>query len=210
MLSKTAPLLFDSATLSLFEKRLQNIPTYKFKFKPDAKDAAVLLPLCIVNHKPSVLFTVRNLNMRTHRGEISFPGGKADSTDTSLEHTALRETMEEIGLPGSSIDILGRYAAVPNYSGSLRVHPFIGFIRQHMDPTKLPYNPDEVSSVFTLPMDYLLQPNVRELRGFRDSQHKYTVFKVPEHLGLDEREIWGLTSFIMDGVFRRILKDVYQ
>lgn len=70
MLSRSAPLLFDAPTLSLFKKRLLNIPTYKFKFKPDAKDAAVLLPLCTVNQKPSVLFTVRNLNMRTHRGEI--------------------------------------------------------------------------------------------------------------------------------------------
>lgn len=122
-----------------------------------------------------------------------------DPTDTNVEHTALRETTEEIGLPSSSIDILGRYAAVPNYNGSLRVHPFVGFIRQDIDIAKLDFNPDEVSSVFSLPIDYLLQPQVRELRGFRDSKHKYTVFKVPDHLGLAETEIWGLTSFIMDG-----------
>ncbi|CAO3595981.1 unnamed protein product [Absidia cylindrospora] len=203
MLSRSIPLIFDRQTISLFEKRLSKPPTYKFKYKSDAKNAAVLLPLCIVDKKPSVLFTVRNLNMRTHRGEISFPGGKA-------ENTALRETTEEIGIQPSAIDILGRYSTVPNKTGSLRVHPFVGLIRQELDPTTLKFNPDEVSSVFSLPLDYLLQPEIRELRGFRDSQHKYTVFKVPDYLEGEEREIWGLTSFIMDGVFRKILQGVYH
>lgn len=72
MLSRSLPLVFDRQTISLFANRLSKPPTYKFKYKSDAKDAAVLLPLCIVNQKPSVLFTVRNLNMRTHRGEIRY------------------------------------------------------------------------------------------------------------------------------------------
>ncbi|KAI8099008.1 NUDIX hydrolase domain-like protein [Halteromyces radiatus] len=210
MLSKTLPIIFDVPTIALFEKRLLNVPNYKFKFKPDAKDAAVLVPLCLVNKKPSVLFTVRNLHMRTHRGEISFPGGKADLSDTSLEMTALRETTEEIGIASSAIDILGQYSVVPNKNGSLRVHPFVGLIRQEIDPATLNFNPDEVSSVFSLPLEYLIQPSVREIRGFRDSQHKYTIFKIPDDLPGEEREIWGLTSFIMDGIFRRILNDVYQ
>jgi nudix motif 8 len=70
MLSRTASLAFDTKTLSLFSKRLSNCPRFKFKYQPNVKEAAVLLPLCIVQDKPSVLFTVRNMNMRTHRGEI--------------------------------------------------------------------------------------------------------------------------------------------
>ncbi|CAO3672051.1 unnamed protein product [Rhizopus stolonifer] len=144
MLSRTAPLILDTATLSLFSKRLQNSPKFKLNYQPDVKEAAVLVPFCVVQSKPSILFTVRNMNMRTHRGEISFPGGKQDPTDESLEYTALRETEEEIGISPRSIDTLGCYSPLPNKTGSLRVHPYVGFIKdEHVDLTK--FNPDETS-----------------------------------------------------------------
>jgi nudix motif 8 len=108
----------------------------------------------------------------------------------------LRETTEEIGIEPSKIDILGQYSALPNKTGSLRVHPYVGFIKDQVDLNK--FNPDEVASVFTLPIDYLIKPEIREIKQFRDSKHKYTVFKVPEHIE-GEKEIWGLTSFILDG-----------
>jgi nudix motif 8 len=108
----------------------------------------------------------------------------------------LRETSEEVGIEPSRIDILGQYSALPNKTGSLRVHPYIGFIKDQVDLNK--FNPDEVASVFTLPIDYLIKPEAREVKQFRDSKHKYTVFKVPKHIE-GEKEIWGLTSFILDG-----------
>lgn len=70
MLSRSVPIVFDTATLSLFTKRLLNSPKFKLNYKKDVKDAAVLVPLCVVEGKPSILFTVRNMNMRTHSGEI--------------------------------------------------------------------------------------------------------------------------------------------
>lgn len=150
-------------------------------------------------------------------GGKSFPGGKQgknfpfyeyeliviiiiviiDPTDESLEHTALRETEEEIGISPRSIDTLGCYSSLPNKTGSLRVHPYVGFIKdEHVDLTK--FNPDEVSSVFTLPIDYLVDPNNRQVKQFRNSSIKYTVFKAPNVVE-GEQEIWGLTSFILDG-----------
>ncbi|OBZ86100.1 Nudix hydrolase 3 [Choanephora cucurbitarum] len=207
MLSRTAPIVFDTTTLSLFSRRLLNYPRFKLSYKPDVKEAAVLVPLCIDQGKPSVLFTVRNMNMRTHRGEISFPGGKTDDTDPSTEYTALRETHEEIGIQPKSIDILGRYSALPNKTGSLRVHPYVGFIKDQVDLNK--FNRDEVSSVFTLPVDYLIRPDIREIRQFRDSKQKYTVYRVPEHIEGD-KEIWGLTSYILDGVFRKMIPEHYS
>jgi nudix motif 8 len=70
MLSRTAPIVFNTATLSLFSERLLKCPNFKLNYKPDVKDAAVLVPLCIDQGKPSVLFTIRNMNMRTHKGEV--------------------------------------------------------------------------------------------------------------------------------------------
>lgn len=131
-----------------------------------------------------------------------------DTTDESLEGTALRETFEEIGYPPQSIDILGRYSAVPNKTGSLRVHPFVGFIKdKEIDLTR--FNPDEVSRVFTLPVEYLIDRKNREIKQFRNSSIKYPVFKVPNDIQEGEKEIWGLTSFILDGNSCELIRKVF-
>lgn len=96
------------------------------------------------------------------------------------------------------MDVLGCYSTLPNKTGSLRVHPYVGFIRTERKDLLTKFNPDEVSSVFTLPIDYLIDPEVRIVKQFRESQHKYTVFKLPDHIHGD-KELWGLTSFILDG-----------
>jgi nudix motif 8 len=70
MISRTVPIAFDTTTLSLFSKRLLNCPKFKLNYRAEVREAAVLVPLCIAQGKPSILFTVRNMNMRTHRGEI--------------------------------------------------------------------------------------------------------------------------------------------
>ncbi|CAG8445239.1 4964_t:CDS:2 [Diversispora eburnea] len=94
-------------TLELIRARLKQTfkenPKYHLKCKEIINDAA---PLCIANGKPSVLFTIRSQNLKTHKGEVSFPGGKKDPTDQSLEITALRETFEEIRILPKDIDIL--------------------------------------------------------------------------------------------------------
>lgn len=115
-----------------------------------------------------------------------------------METTALRETFEEVGIPPDAVDILGSYSPLPNYNGSLRVHPFVGFVRKPVFPDQLVFNPDEVSNVFTLTLEYLVRPDIREIRAFRGTSIRYPVFKVPGHIE-GEGEIWGLTSFILDG-----------
>lgn len=200
-LSSKIPTVLDEAALAQISERLKNVPKLKFQYKESPRDAAVLMPLCTtLDGKPSILFTVRAQNMRTHKGEISFPGGKQDEADESPEHAALRETMEEIGI--SNIDILGKYSVLPNKHSNLRVHPFVGYIRDPVDVSKIKYNTDEVAGVFALPLDYLTDPANFEMRNFRDSKYKYPVYQTPKEIGVPE--IWGLTSFIMSGVFQKI------
>ncbi|CAB3380157.1 Hypothetical predicted protein [Cloeon dipterum] len=91
------------------------------------KKAAVLVPLCLVDGNLSLLYTVRSANLRTNRGEVSFPGGMQDSTDSSLVETALRETEEELGIKSSSIDIWSAANFVPTYSGKVAVMPVLGY-----------------------------------------------------------------------------------
>ena len=72
----------------------------------DAIPAGVLVPFCKVNGKPSILFTKRSHKIVRNKGDVSFPGGKMDSRfDKTIIDTTLRETMEEIGIPKSDIDV---------------------------------------------------------------------------------------------------------
>ncbi|CAH0725526.1 unnamed protein product, partial [Brenthis ino] len=74
--------------------------------------AAVLVPLCQVNNIPSLLYTVRSMQLKSHSGQISFPGGKTDKDETPID-TALRETYEEIGLSREKIEVWGCTQALP-------------------------------------------------------------------------------------------------
>ena len=74
----------------------------------DVRHAAVLIPILSQRDGLTLLLTQRTDHLDNHPGQVSFPGGVTEANDDTLEHTALRETREEIGLKHSNIDILGR------------------------------------------------------------------------------------------------------
>ncbi|KIY70763.1 hypothetical protein CYLTODRAFT_419441 [Cylindrobasidium torrendii FP15055 ss-10] len=138
------------------------------------KSAAVLLPLCNVRDVPGILLEVRAKTMRTHSGEVSFPGGRVDSTDESIVAAALRETHEELGIPPARVEILGELTeAETNMHKTMTVWPFVGFVHAPTsaitgDDEPLPsisvadimphISPDEVHNVFHLPLSALTSP----------------------------------------------------
>ncbi len=75
--------------------------------REDLRESAVLLPLCWRDGEPQVVVTKRSMDVEHHKGEISFPGGRTESCDRGLVHTALREAEEEIGLCRSDVEVLG-------------------------------------------------------------------------------------------------------
>ncbi|CAG8499311.1 16159_t:CDS:2, partial [Acaulospora morrowiae] len=118
------------------------------------------------------------------------------------------ETYEEIGILPTDVDILGQDVTLPNKDLTMHVFSFIGFIKYPIDVNEIKYNESEVSSVFTVALKDLLDPEKKIFKQFRDSNIKYPVFKTPALVGLD---IWGLTAFILDtlrryriGVLRRL------
>ncbi|KAF9906142.1 nudix (nucleoside diphosphate linked moiety X)-type motif 8 [Linnemannia zychae] len=203
------PIQFDKAFLDLARKRLEegkDRANHHFDYCKDKplREAAVFMPLCVVKGVPSVLFTLRSTKMRNHRGECSFPGGKRDPTDKSCLETALREMEEEVFISRDQVEILGDFTPMPNKDCTMRVQPYIGLIRQPInDISEIKFNPDEVSKVFTIPVDELLDPAKRKnLVRFRDSKYMYPIYHVEE----EGCTVWGLTAFILDGVLRRMLK----
>ena len=125
--------------------------------------SAVLIPLIQVNDEWHILFEVRSFTMRKQPGDISFPGGRIDSTDESPMAAAMREANEELGVDPKSINVVGRlspYIASPSFV----VYPFVATI--DYDQSIHTFNKEEVEEVFTVPVKWLLnyQPSKHLIR----------------------------------------------
>ncbi|KAF9912159.1 hypothetical protein EC991_000569 [Linnemannia zychae] len=133
-----------------------------------------------------------------------FPGGKRDPSDDTVLDTALREMEEEVFISREKVDVLGECAPLPNKGCTMKVHPFVGFLKEPIeDLASIRFNEDEVQRVFTVPLQDLMNPEKRSMVQFRNSKFLYPVWKVDE----ENITIWGLTAFIIDGVLRRIAKE---
>ena len=148
--------------------------------------AAVLIPIIAHPEGLTVLFTQRTQHLKSHSGQVSFPGGRAEPGDASAEFTALREAQEEIGLAQDRVEILGRLPDYHTRTG-FRVAPVIGLVGP---PLALAPDPREVESVFEVPLAFLLDAANRERRT-REFQGTTVGFFVYEYQG---RMIWGATA----------------
>lgn len=117
------PLLLDDTLLRRalsLDSALPRIP-----HPPEARPAAVLVPVLLDGGPPRTLLQVRSRELREHGGELGFPGGKPEPGDADLLATALRETHEELGLPRDALEPLGALSAIPVITGKFLVHPFV-------------------------------------------------------------------------------------
>ncbi len=180
-----------SSMTSLLGSLEQIFSTYPPRTSPDRRGrrAAVLVPLVETPSGVRLLLTKRTDTVEHHKGQISFPGGAADETDASLTDTALREALEEIGLPPGMVRILGMSDEVWTPSGFL-ITPIIGIISAL--PPLLP-NPDEVREIFTVPFEAFFDANnlrqePRMVEGIERTVYFYDVADEP---------VWGATAFII-------------
>ena len=123
---------------------------------PPGIAAAVLVPLYASEGSLHVLYTKRSETLPHHRGQISFPGGRhvADADPTMLA-TALRETEEEIGVATGDVEVLGALPPIHTFASNFLISPFVGVIPH---PYEFRPNPHEVSEIFSVTLDVLLDP----------------------------------------------------
>ncbi|MBI5216955.1 MAG: CoA pyrophosphatase [Ignavibacteriae bacterium] len=160
--------------------------------------ASVLVPLVVLNNELHVLLTVRTHEVETHKGQISFPGGMCDEKDANETETALREAKEEIGLPKSSVEILGILDDFVTPTGFL-ITPVVGYIQSL--PLLKP-NPEEVAEVLFVPPSFFAdeQNGRTEERTVNGKHLKVWFFDYQQHA------IWGATAGIIKH-FLNIIQD---
>ena len=158
-------------------------------------DAAVLMAFTR-EEIPQLILTKRALHLKSHAGEVAFPGGKRDDTDSSLIYTALREAQEEIALNPQDVQIVGELGLFTSKIG-IKVKPIIGLLDALPQLTP---SPDEIDSIFTVPLDVFLQqkPNYQH-------KVKYMGISVPvPSFNYQGYVIWGLTGFMIVEFMRRV------
>jgi 8-oxo-dGTP pyrophosphatase MutT (NUDIX family) len=158
--------------------------------------ASVLVPIVAHPDAMTVLFTQRTSQLRSHSGQVSFPGGRAEPEDPTAEFTALREAGEEIGLKAEQVEIIGR---LPDYltRTGYRVTPVIGLLTP---PLHLAPDPREVQEVFEVPLEFLLDPRNHQ-RQTREFQGRSVAFYA---MAYGERYIWGVTAGILINFYRQL------
>ncbi|GAB6084890.1 NUDIX hydrolase [Alkaliphilus crotonatoxidans] len=179
---------------------------------------AVYIPVLELNQSLHLLFEVRSQQL-SQPGEICFPGGKIEPGESPMT-TAIRETVEELNIDRSLIEVMGPLDRLITPFNVL-IYPFWGFINLS-DIKDLPYNQDEVSSIFTVPLDYLLkeQPIIHNVKvNFSPEKNfpyhlisngekyewrsgNYPVYFYP----YGEKMIWGITAKIL----KNFLDSIYE
>ena len=157
--------------------------------------AAVLAALYVDDGHLHAVFTRRRHDLRSHAGEISFPGGRRDPGE-DLETTALRETEEEIGLPRDAVEIIGALEPTPTVATSYAVYPFVGLIDAGLTWT---LSPQEVDEVLELRLTDLRAAHSRERLLHRGIPFRTDVYSVGEGL-----VIWGATARMVGDLLARL------
>jgi 8-oxo-dGTP pyrophosphatase MutT (NUDIX family) len=177
----------DSSLAERLRRALDNRP-HRSGGLPPGRDAAVLIMLFERDGEPWMVFTRRTHTVQHHKGEISFPGGARDPEDPDLEATAIRETVEELGIDPSEITIVGRLDELPTYVTGYNVTPFVAVIPE---PHAFRPSHHEIDEVIELPVSELVRVGRREdieRQGFTITTN---VFETGGHY------IWGFTGAVL-------------
>ncbi|HWC37859.1 MAG TPA: CoA pyrophosphatase, partial [Acidimicrobiales bacterium] len=154
------------------------------------REAGVLVPLFEEEGETRVILTRRAAHLRSHTGEVAFPGGRLEPGEEP-EAGALREAHEEVDLDPTVVQIVGSLGPLATVSSGSRITPFVGVLegRPHLAP-----NPAEVARVFDVSLAELVSDGVYreerwDLPGLEDrSMHFFE---------LEDETVWGATARIL-------------
>jgi 8-oxo-dGTP pyrophosphatase MutT (NUDIX family) len=163
----------------------------------DSRHSAVLVLLTDVGDGPEVLLTRRSWEMRTHRGEVSFPGGRMDPGETALD-TALREAHEEVGLDPELVTVRGELDHLNTAVTRSYIVPKVGTVPERVD---LRAQTSEVERVLWVPLAEFTRD------GAYRSEHwgEPPLDRMLHFFELEDETVWGATARIIADLLQRAL-----
>lgn len=170
----------------------------------NAREAGVLAlfyPKAQDWHLTLILRPNKNPNDR-HGGQVSFPGGKREASDTNLEATALRETEEEVGIDQRDIRVLGGLTELYIPVSNFLVQPYVGFLEY--EPVFRP-QASEVEQVLEVPFAAFLDERNRQLIDL-PLNPQITLKKVP-YFAVQQQTVWGATAMMISELLEVLGKD---
>ena len=167
-----------------------------FAVMPPPQPAAVLVPI-VLRPELTVLLTLRSPELRSHAGQISFPGGRVDPDDNGPLACALREAREEIGLLPACVEPLGYLDSYRTGTG-FQVVPVVGLVQPGFT---LALDAREVAEAFEVPLRFLMDPanHRRDSRDWRGGRRRF-FYAMP----YEERYIWGATAGMLRNMHQRL------
>lgn len=200
VMSMTPQALLSNTSKEQCIQKLNELPSFITNNKLKI-NAAVLVPLCVVDNEVCLLYTLRSSNLNSHKGQVSFPGGRMDPGETVYD-TAVRETEEEIGFRSEDIEIWSKMSPLQTRSQDKVLVPVVGLLK-NLDMKKLKPSVDEVADIFTVPMKVFCDKKYHASFG-------YNKLPVPVFEGGKHR-IWGITGIITHLFLQSFLpEEVYQ
>ncbi len=180
-------------------ERLKELKT-QAEASNSAKHAGVLVLFYPdANQKTNLALILRRTYNGVHSAQIGFPGGKSEPEDRNLEHTALRETEEEIGVPQSQVTVLKQLTNIYIPPSNFFVHPYLGIAK--ITP-EFVIQKSEVEALVQVALSDFLDDTVITSRKLSTSYA--TEIDVPAYL-LNDHIVWGATAMMLSEV-RALLK----
>ena len=171
--------------------RSKMIQQYQQRMQSSKKAAVLALLYPDWEQKMHLVFILRQKYSGVHSQQVSFPGGKNDTTDPDMRYTALRETHEEIGVSSNNIYVLRPLSHLFIPPSNFYVHPFLGVSKQTLDFTK---EEKEVSEIVEVPLKEILSDDsegVFEVNTSLDQTMEVPAFYLKKHI------VWGATAMIL-------------
>lgn len=151
--------------------------------------AAVLVPIIDDAEGVRLLLTRRTDTVRSHKGQVAFPGGFVEPTDADVVQAALREAHEEVALPPDRVEVLGLLDEFPTVTDTVAVTPVVGRV------TELPplvAQPDEVARIFSVPLTALRVPDAWRMEMVTKNGVTWPLY----FFEWDGETLWGLSAYI--------------
>lgn len=193
----TKPLPGLSAQLR-FAPEGRNLPDINTLDHSKLNTAGVLALFTNLKDTPHIVLIERAPSKGVHSGQIAFPGGRWEDEDSDFQHTALRETEEEVGLPAKNIEVLGGFSPIYIPPSNFLVHPFAGIYEGERN--FIPQE-SEVAQIIEMDFNHILEESAIieqkiQVRGFN--------MRVPTFY-IEGHTIWGATAMMLSELRQMIL-----